>query len=146
MKPKRTYILIADGARAHLVLSQGPRKPLTEVAEYQQELAPDRDLQRDRPGRVHESATTVRHTIERNDMHRREKERFACYLAGILDQRLANNECEHIVIAAAPETLGSIRGALSNKVRSVLSGEVPKNLTKFPSQELRAHLPEELWL
>ena len=56
MKPIRTYILIADGARAHILLSEGRGKPLIEVSGSEQklELKPDRELSADRPGRVHE--------------------------------------------------------------------------------------------
>ena len=56
MKPIRTYILIADGARAHLLLSEGRGKPLTEVpgSDIRTELKPDHELHPDRPGRVHE--------------------------------------------------------------------------------------------
>ncbi|MGC2395516.1 MAG: host attachment protein, partial [Rhodomicrobium sp.] len=79
MKPIRTYILIADGARAHLLLSEGRGKPLTEVpgSNMRTELKPDHELNPDRPGRVHESANVSRHAIEREDLHRKEKERFA---------------------------------------------------------------------
>src|SRR3974377_280047 len=110
MKAIRTYILIADGARAHLLLSEGRGKPLAEVpgSEHQQDLRPDHELSAERPGRVHESANIARHAIERDDLHRREKERFAQSLADDLDRRLNNGEYERLVIAAAPETLGVI--------------------------------------
>ncbi len=56
MKPIRTYILIADGARARLLLSEGRGKPLAEVpdSEQCQDIRPDRELSAERPGRVHE--------------------------------------------------------------------------------------------
>ena len=146
MKPIRTYVLIADGARARLLLSEGRGKPLAEVpdSEHSQDIKPDHELSAERPGRVHESATVVRHAIERDDLHRREKERFAQSLAGDLDRRLANNEFDRLVIAAAPETLGVIRAALSEKVKAVLLGEVAKDLTKLPNPQVRPHLGDEL--
>jgi protein required for attachment to host cells len=146
MKPVRTYILIADGARAHLLLSEGRGKPLTEApgSDLRQTLKPDHELHNDRPGRVHESANVARHAIERDDLHRRKKERFAQSLAKDLDKRLANSEYDRLVIAAAPETLGVIRSALSEKVRSVVLGEVAKDLTKIPNQQVRLHLRDDL--
>ncbi len=146
MKPIRTYILIADGARAHLLLSEGRAKPLAEVpgSEHSQDIRPDHEISAERPGRVHESANVARHAIERDDLHRREKERFAQSLAADLDRRLANNEYDRLVIAAAPETLGVIRSALSEKVRAVILGEVAKDLTKLPNPQVKTHLGETL--
>jgi protein required for attachment to host cells len=146
MKPTRTYILIADGARAHLLLSEGRGKPLTEApdSDMRRALKPDRELHGDRPGRVHESADVARHAIEREDLHRKEKERFAQSLARDLDKRLANGEYERLVIAAAPETLGVIRSALSAKVRAAVMREVAKDLTKIPPPQIRLHLGDDL--
>jgi protein required for attachment to host cells len=146
MEPIRTYVLVADGARARLLLSEGRGKPLTEVAgsDMRQDLKPDHELSSDRPGRVQESANAARHAIERDDLHRREKERFAQSLADELDKRLTNREYDRVVIAAAPETLGVIRSALSDKVRAVILGEVAKDLTKIPNPQIRAHLGDEL--
>jgi protein required for attachment to host cells len=142
MKPIRTYILIADGARARILLSEGPGKPLAEVqgSEQSQEIRPEHEMGADRPGRVHESASVVRHAIERADLHRREKDRFALSLAASLETRLAAGEYDRLVIAAAPETLGIIRASLSEKVRAVVRAEVPKDLTKLPNTQVRDHL------
>jgi protein required for attachment to host cells len=146
MKPIRTYILIADGARSHLLLSEGRAKPLSEVSgsEHHIDIKPDHELSAERPGRVHESANVSRHAIERDDLHQREKDRFAQFLAADLDRRLANGEYERLVIAAAPETLGVIRSALSEKVRSVILAEIAKDLTKLPNPQVRAHLGGDL--
>jgi protein required for attachment to host cells len=146
MKPVRTYILVADGARAHILLSEGRSKPLTEVpgSEQKLDLKPDHEISAERPGRVHESANVERHAIERDDLHRREKERFAQSLAADLDRRLAGGEYGRLVIAAAPETLGVIRSTLSDKVRAVIMAEVAKDLTKLPNAEVKAHLSDNL--
>ncbi len=146
MKPIRTYILVADGARARLLLSEGRGKPLTEVpgSDTRIDLKPDHELSAERPGRVHESANVSRHAIERDDLHRREKERFAQSLAEGLDKRLANREYDRLVIAAAPETLGAIRSALSDKVKTVILAEVAKDLTKIPNPQIKLHLGQDL--
>ncbi len=146
MKPIRTYILVADGARAHLLVSEGRGKPLTEVAgsDIRHDSKLDHELNSDRPGRVHESANVSRHAIERDDLHQREKKRFAQSLADGLDKRLANGEFDRLVIAAAPETLGVIRSALSDKVRAAVLREVAKDLTKIPNPQVRLHLGDDL--
>ena len=146
MKPVRTYILIADGARSHLLLSEGRAKPLSEVSgsEHHIDIKSDHELSAERPGRVHESANVSRHAIEREDLHQREKERFAQFLAADLELQLAKGEHERLVIAAAPETLGVIRSALSEKVKALIFAEVPKDLTKLPNPQIRLHLGDEL--
>jgi protein required for attachment to host cells len=146
VKYPRTFILIADGSRARLVVSEGRGKPLADVpdAEFEQESRPTRELGRDRPGRVQESATSARHAVEQPDLHQREEERFAIRLAEMLDQRLAQSDYEKLVLVAAPEMLGSLRAALSEKVRAILSGEIAKNLTKIPNPEIRNHFPDDL--
>ena len=145
MKPIRTYVLIADGPRPSACVGR-PGKALGRGAGFRAcaGYQADHELSAERPGRVHESATVVRHAIERDDLHRREKERFAQSLAGDLDRRLANNEFDRLVIAAAPETLGVIRAALSEKVKAVLLGEVAKDLTKLPNPQVRTYLGDEL--
>lgn len=146
MKPIRTYILIADGGRARILLSEGRNKPLTEVtgSDLRHDAKPDQDLSSDRPGRVHELANVSRHAIERDDLHRREKERFAQALAEDLEKRFSNSEYDRLAIAAAPETLGVIRSALSDKVRAVILAEVAKDLTKIPNPQVRLHLGDDL--
>jgi protein required for attachment to host cells len=146
MKPIRTYILIADGARAHLLLSEGRGKPLSEVSgsEHRVDIKPDHEISAERPGRVHESANVARHAIERDDLHRREKERFAQFLAADLDRRLAHGEFDRLVIAAAPETLGVIRSSLSDRVKGCILAEVAKDLTKLPNPEVKVNLGDSL--
>ena len=146
MKPVRTYILIADGTRAHLLLSEGRGSALTEVpgSEHRIELKADHEMSADRPGRVHESANVARHAIERPDLHQREKGRFAEALANDLDRRLTNREFDRLVIAAAPETLGIIRSVLSAKVKASILAEVAKDLTKLPNPQIKEHLGEDL--
>ncbi|MBI4725490.1 MAG: host attachment protein [Rhodomicrobium sp.] len=146
MKPVRTYILVAGGAHAHLLLSEGRGKPLTSMQrfEQQQDIKPDHEFNAERPGRVHESADVARHAIEREDPRRREKERFAQSLAADLDRRLGNNEFDRLIIAAAPETLGVIRSALSEKVRAVILSEVAKDLTKLTNLQIKLYLGNDL--
>jgi protein required for attachment to host cells len=105
---------------------------------------PDHEMSADKPGRVQESATVARHAIERADLHRRKKERFALSLAASLERRLASNEYDRLVIAVAPETLGIIRAALSEKVKAAVLAEVPKDLTKLPNPQVRVHLGNHL--
>lgn len=144
MKPIRTYILIANGARARIVLAEGLNKPLAQVpgSEMELDLKADRELSADKPGRVHESATVTRHAIERDDLHVREKENFAKLLAQKVEERFSAGEFERLIIVAPPETMGFLRANLSEKVKGVVMGEIMKDLTKVPNPEVRKHLDE----
>ena len=90
MKKTRTWILVADGARARILQSEGWGTGLTPVAGQARRMTnpPTREQVSDRPGRVQESASGTRHAIApRVDWHRYEKHLFAgelaqCYLPG----------------------------------------------------------------
>jgi protein required for attachment to host cells len=146
VKHPLTYVLIADGSQARLLSSKGLGKPLTEVTggAYHHDLKPDHELQSDRPGRVHESANVSRHAIEREDLHRKEKQKFATELAEVLDARFGKDEFQRLVIVAPPEALGFIRNALSDKVRDAILGELAKDLTKMTNTEIHAQLAKDL--
>ena len=85
-----------------------------------------------------------RHAIEREDLHRKEKQKFATELAAVLEERFNNKEFERLVIAAPPEALGFIRSALSDKVKGAIRTELAKDLTKLTTPEIQAHLAKEL--
>jgi protein required for attachment to host cells len=146
MKAKRTYILIADGGRARLLLSTGIGKPLQQVegADYRNVLPPDRELARDRPTRVRESMSPARSASERDDLHERGEDRFARRLAEMLEERRAAGEFDRLAIIAAPETLATLRDALSEKLRAATIAEIAKDLVKVPNHEIRAHLEDVL--
>ncbi|MSP80355.1 MAG: hypothetical protein EXR02_04705 [Rhodospirillales bacterium] len=65
IKAQRTWILVADGARAHVVTSAGPGMDLKLVpgSDVRHELLPTREIGTDRPGRTQESVGGARHAI-----------------------------------------------------------------------------------
>lgn len=145
MNPTRTWILIADGARARLLESTGKGKAVHAVAEstFTADHRRSGELLRDRPGRVFESATAGRHAAEpRTDPHRALKRFFAQQLADILAERLAARDYERLVLVAPPELLGDLRKALTESVQAVVVAEVPKDLTKVPDKDILQHLTD----
>jgi len=142
MKKKVTWILVADGARARILKSEGPGKGLQPAVgeEFRHELPRTHEMGTDRPGRVHESATVVRHAIEPVDWHRFEKEKFAKEMAKILDKAAAAGEFERLVLVAPPRTLGDLRGALAAATKKKVTGELDKDLTQVTLGELPEHL------
>lgn len=143
MKPVRTWVLIADGSRARVLENLGPGKGLHQIPGWHQEtdLPPSHELGADRPGRSFESHGTGRHAMESpSDPHRELKRDFARQLAARLDADLARGAFDRLVVVAAPATLGDLRGALSAHVKSVVAGELDRDLTRTPTDDIAGHL------
>lgn len=144
-KHKITWVVIADGARAHIVVTEGPGTGLTPIldAESAASRTPTRDLGSDKPGRSFESADGSRHAMEpRVDWHRFAKQQFAKRIADIVDRAAVRGRFHALVLVAPPRTLGDLRKALNDGTRDKVTAELGKDLTGVPLHELPAHLGE----
>ncbi len=142
-KTKRTWILVADGARALVVMNEGPGRGLKTVPgrEIRIEIPPTRDLGADKPGRAQESVGGSRHAIApRIDWHDQRKEEFARAVARTLDEDASGGRFERLVLVAPPATLGHIRAALKPATRKLVEAEINKDLTHLPVDEIAIHL------
>ena len=74
------------------------------------------------------------------------KERFLQGLADRLDERLAAGAFDRVILVAPPHALGVLRGAISDKVKGAVAGEVAKDLTKTPDHDLASHLTDVIRL
>lgn len=142
---KRTWILIADGAKARILERLAPQGALLPVSDRcfseSEARQPTRDIGADRPGRVHESADTARHAMApRVDWHQFAKEQFAKSVADALEDAAKRKKYEALIIVAPPQTLGDLRGALGQHAKALLDQEVGKDLTNLPDHEIAAHL------
>jgi protein required for attachment to host cells len=147
MKATRTWVLIADGARARILENDGPGKGLHEVegAVFHGDHEATHEIMSDREGRSHSSVGPGRSAIEaHSDPHRELKKKFAHRLAEALAQGLQRKAYDRLVIVAAPSALGDLRAALSEQVRAKVAGEVAKDLTKTPDGEVASHLQHVL--
>lgn len=143
MKTPRTWILIADGARARLVSAErhGQNIQIAEKFEFHAGHEPNRELLRDKPARVFESNGATRHAVERKtDPHRALKHDFAETLAEALKDHLANKLFDRLVVVAPPVTLGDLRAVLSDPVKAVVTAELTMDLTKTPNSEIADHI------
>lgn len=143
MKATRTWILVADGARARILEQVGPGGDLhpLEGAKFSTASKPSRELGTDRPGRVRESVGHQRHAIEpRYDPHRGLETLFAHQLADILSIRLREGLFDRLIIVAPPVMLGDLRSALAKPLQEALIGEIAKDLTKTPNGEILEHV------
>lgn len=144
-KAERTWILVADGARAHVVTNAGPGTGLKLVpgSDIRVDLLPTRAIGTDRPGRTQESVGGARHAIApRVDWHQQQKVQFARAIAEKLDANAASGSFERLVLVAPPQTLGEIRAALKPSTLKRVAAEINKDLTQVPIPELGPHLAE----
>ncbi len=149
MKPIRTWIVIADGARARIVRSDGPGKGLAPVpaSEMSVTLLRTRELGSDRPGRGHDGKGYNRHAMEpRIDWHRFEKRHFAKKVAAMLDQSAGTGAFDRLILVAPAKTLGDLRGVLGKAAQGLVAGEVVKDLTACPDHDLPDRLKDVIAL
>jgi protein required for attachment to host cells len=148
MKKTVTWVLVADGKRAAIFHNDGPNRGLAPVPghRYETALPPDRELRSDKPGRTFDSAGGgQRHGISPpTDYHRLEKERFAEGIAEKLETAALANEFDRLVVVAAPQTLGVLRGALRQHATAKLTGTIDKDLTEESAARIAAHLGDLL--
>lgn len=144
-KPKKEWILVADGAKARILERLGPRGAVSPASDQcfsePEARMPTREVGVERPGRVHESADTARHAMApRVDWHRFAKEKFAKSVAGALEDAAKRKKFEALILVAPPQTLGDLRVALGQHAKALVENEVGKDLTNIPDHEIPAHL------
>lgn len=147
MKRVRTWILIADGARARVLENDGPGRGLVAVEDhvFQADHSPTHDLVTDREGRSYSSTGARRSAIDaRTDPHRELKSRFAQLLADVMERDLDQDAYDRLIVVAPPVTLGDLRKAICDRVRAKIIGEVAHDLTKTPNNEVAGHLEDVL--
>lgn len=147
MKATKTWILIADGARARVLENTGPGKGLTEVdgLEFAQEPLKNQDLVSDKPGRAFSSIGHGRSSMEppTDPADKREAD-FVTNLAGVLDDKAQKGAYHRLIIAAAPQALGNLRKALTPRVQELVHAELAKDLTKIPNDGVIKHFEDVL--
>jgi protein required for attachment to host cells len=137
-----TWIIIADGEHARIVVAEQGRSHVT-LRDF---LSPtvhesSHDLGAERPGRTQESATAARHAIQpRSDPHEQAKHAFAKEVAMALNKASVNNEFDHLVLVAQPRVAASLRAGLGEAAQRKIVGRLEKDLTKVPDRELARHL------
>ncbi|MGB1547872.1 MAG: host attachment protein [Alphaproteobacteria bacterium] len=147
-KPQKTWILIADGARArilHHVTGEESLEPVLEEADLKSRQH-TRELGTDKPGRTHESiADGSRHAMApRVDWHEFEKHLFAKEVAKILNHATQEHAFDRLVLVAPPKILGELRNLLDKTTQAHVTAEINKDLTGVPLHDLPVHLDAAL--
>lgn len=81
-----------------------------------------------------------RGSMDEADYHQQEEDRFAAELAEMLTRRALAQEFEKLVVVAPPKMLGELRKHYHKEVESRLVGELAKDLTGHPVDEIEKAL------
>lgn len=139
----KTWILIADGARAKVYQNNGPGTGLRETRfpEMVGAHEPSKEIYADRPGRMQSAPGGAVHRMDYpSDPHREQKRIFAKDIADFLKLQQREKAFDDLVIVAPAKTLGDLRELLDKSVASHVKIEVAKDLTQFSAQDLHKHL------
>lgn len=145
MKARKTWILVADGARARIVEHDGPGSGLKPALshEFAASHAPTRDFGADKPGRGMGRDGGSTHAKEpKVDWHTFEKHLFAAEMAKELEAAHNKREFDELVLVAPPETLGALRLGLGSHAKDFVTAEVGKDLTHLSLHQLGVHLED----
>jgi protein required for attachment to host cells len=137
-----TWIIVADGSRARF-FKLSSTDTLVSAIDHES-IAPtlkNNQIGADRPGRTFESAGTIRHEKEPPTRPARQA---AIELAGevaiLLEAERKAGSFEHLIVVAPPRSIGDLRGAMSEQLKSVVTAEIGKDLSKLSVSELSVRL------
>lgn len=145
MKPRKTWVLVADGARARILQSNGSGGGLSSALnfDFAASHAPSRDFGSDKPGRGQGAGGVAQHAKPpRVDWHTYEKHLFAKELAKALEEALRECAFDDLVLVAPPKALGELRQALANDVMSRVTSEIGKDLTHLSVHDVGRYLED----
>lgn len=135
--PNDAKIVVADGARALFLRNAGDEELIDlRVVDHEEiDNPPTREQGTDKPGRFND-AGPGRSAVADTDWHELEKERFAHHLAERLRKLVHNKPHARLVLVATPKILGELRSALHKEVEACVIGELDKDLTNHPIDEI----------
>lgn len=136
--PNETFVVVADGQKALFFRNEGDNEyPRLEIARKREHADPyDREIKTDAPGRSFSSVGSARSAMDEPDFHQQAEDRFAAATADLLRERALANDFDKLIIVAPPRTLGELRKHYHKEVEARLIGEIDKDLTGHPVDEI----------
>ena len=135
--PYKTWIVVADGEKYLVLMNRGDSEyPVFKVLDHKEiDNPPTHEQGTDAPGR-YEGSGAGRSAVEQTDWHRLGKERFAESLADKLNNWARADRYDRLILCADPRSLGQIRESLYDGVKSRLLGEIARDLTDHPVDQI----------
>ena len=145
----RTWIVVCDASRARLFMKKDGAVEWVKFEEFEHPASRARaeDLVTDQQGRNSASSGRVGKTgtttAPQTDPMEVEEQRFAHSIGEILNQAHAQGAFDQLVIVAAPNFLGLLRGELVSRVQKAIYATIDKNLSNLSDREIeeRVALP-----
>ena len=128
-----TVIAVCDGEKLSLYRNQGDESA-PELVPLAVEAV---ETQNKSSGMRHRS------TAANPDAQQLEEDSFAVGVAGILSDMFLANEFQHLVVIAAPRTLGELRKRYHSQMLPAIQAEIAKDLTGATVPTLLATLEAE---
>jgi protein required for attachment to host cells len=135
-----TWILIADGKNARVLMREAHNSPLTVARElHGADATHARDLKTGPTGRFGSGRLEPR-----TDPLVHEKQQFARRLAELMNTAAREKLFRRLVLVAPPKTLGDLRMSLDGAASRLVSAEIPHDHVHTPPAELLQHLGDAL--
>lgn len=145
--PNDALILIADGEKALFLRNEGDSKyPNLQVERKKtQDNPPTREQAANRRGRMSDGGQGNPHrsAVDDTDWHELAKDRFADELADLLYKRAHDGDFNDLIVVATPNTLGELRQNYHQEVENKIRGEVDKDWTNHPLNEIEELLQRQ---
>ncbi len=147
MKQNRTWIVVADGANARILLYTARQKGVRQLpdSEFHDPHFSTHELVTDRQPRVHESVGAARHAVEpRIDPHKQREEQFLARLAAHLERAGKRGEFEHLVVVAPATALGELRKGIGPLLQIRLFAEIVHDYAHQSNDYVYQHIKDSL--
>jgi len=145
---KRTWILIANASKACVLEREGRQPRLKQLSRFEDPLgrAKGVDLVSDRAGYESSPSRGVAGSpySPPSDPRRQEHERFALRLARHLDEGVAAQQCDALVLLASNPFLGEVKAHLGRQSHKALVSTSSIDLTALSASDLEARVLELL--
>ena len=129
--PHDALVVVADGTRAVLFRRGGP--PDTIKLRHQGEIYPE-NLDGEGPSGSRPPESSVQETDQAT---------FAKQLANHINHMVLQGQCDAVVLAVDPQTLGQIRPILHKNVTTKIIAEVAKNIVNATTEDIEDTLNSE---
>ncbi len=149
--PNNGYVLVADGRKMLFFRNEGDAEfPNLKVERKEVHDNPStREQGTDEPGSTFSSNRgdpraggygstmgAARSAYSQTDFHQLEEDRFAAEAAEMLKDRALANDFDALIVVAPPKALGELRKHYHKEVERRLIGELAKDLTGMPVDEI----------
>jgi protein required for attachment to host cells len=141
----KTWVVVADAARARVFEVDGKTKAIAEVMDlsHPASLQHASEMASDAPGMSSVKGMPSKFGMEEIVSPKEEEAiRFAKQVAEALQAGLA--DYERLYLIAAPHFLGLLRKDLDKAVQAKVVKEIDKDLTKHTLEDICTHFPELL--